>query len=280
MPDDRAVVRRALVPCGGRGTRMLGLTSGAAKELIPVAGVPAVEWVVRECAASGIDELLVIIAPGKESIAEHLTPLADRPEYPARIEFAVQPTARGLADAIRLGRDFAGGEPLAIALPDNLFVGDAPGVVQVVESFASTGRNTVAVVEIFAEEAARRGPTSVLPGELAGDEYRIARIPDKGERTARFDTGGRPSAFTNVGRYVFTPELFDVIDAVERALPAGAELDDVPVLQRLLAEDRLVGRRIRGRFLDLGLPEGYAEADRLLRGEGQRVNGPRVQGGG
>ena len=58
------------------------------------------------------------------------------------------------------------------------------------------------------------------------------------------------------------------------------EAVDVPVLQRLLAEDRLVGRRIRGRFLDLGLPEGYAEADRLLRGEGQRVNGPRVQGGG
>jgi UTP--glucose-1-phosphate uridylyltransferase len=265
MPDDSSVIRRALVPCGGRGTRMLGLTGGAAKELIPVAGVPAVEWVVRECAASGIEELLVIIAPGKESIVEQLALRAGRPGFPARIEFTVQPTARGLADAMRLGRDFAGGRPLAIALPDNLFVGDAPGVAQVVESFATTGKNTVAVVEILAEEAGRRGPTSVLLGELAGDEYRIARIPDKGERTGRFDTGGHPSAFTNVGRYVFTPELFDVIDAVERGLPAGAEFDDVPVLQRLLAEDRLMGRLIRGRFLDLGLPEGYAEADRLLR---------------
>jgi UTP--glucose-1-phosphate uridylyltransferase len=243
---------------------MLGLTGGAPKELMLVAGTPAVEWVARECAASGIEELLVVIAPGKELITEHLSPFAGRPGMPERIEFAVQPVARGLADAIRTGREFAGAEPLAVALPDNLFVGDAPGVAQVAETFVATGRSTVAVVEIFAEEAARRGPTSVLPGKLVGDEYRISRIPDKGERTARFDTGGRPSAFSNVGRYVFTAELFDVIESVERALPPGAELDDVPVLQRMLADGRLVGRRMKGRFLDLGLPEGFAEADRVL----------------
>ena len=243
---------------------MLALTGGTPKELIPVAGVPAVEWVARECAASGIEELLVVIAPGKESIQDHLSSLAGQSRLPARIEFAVQPNAHGLADAMRLGRNFASGEPLAVALPDNLFVGAAPGIAQVIETFVRTDRNTVAVVEIMAEEATRRGPTSVLPGELAGSEYRIAKIPDKGERTSRFDTGGLPSAFTNVGRYVFTSELFDTIDAVERELPAGAELDDVPVLQRLLAEDRLVGRRMLGRFLDLGLPEGYTEAERLL----------------
>ena len=243
---------------------MLALTGGAAKELIPVAGVPAVEWVARECGASGIEELLVVIAPGKESISDHLSPLAGQSGLPARIEFVVQPSARGLADAMNLGRDFAAREPLAIALPDNLFVGAAPGVAQVAETFGCTDQNTVAVVEIMAEEAERRGPTSVLPGQLSGNEYRIAQIPNKGERTSRFDTGGLPSAFTNVGRYVFTSELFDTIDAVERELPAGAELDDVPVLQRLLAGHRLVGRRMLGRFLDLGLPEGYAEAERLL----------------
>ena len=139
----QVIVRRALIPCGGRDTRMLALTGGAAKELIPVAGVPAVEWVARECAASGIDELLVIIAPGKESIRDHLSPIAGQGGLPSRIEFVVQPNARGLADAMRLGRDFAAGESL-------------------------------------------------------------------------------------------------------------------------LAGDRLVGRRMLGRFLDLGLPEGYAEAERLL----------------
>jgi UTP--glucose-1-phosphate uridylyltransferase len=269
MADIRAFVRRALIPCGGRGARMRALTGGAPKEMMAVAGVPAVEWIARECAASGIEELLVVTAPGKEAISEHLAPLAGRGGMPARIEFAVQPNARGLADAMRLGREFAAGEPLAIALPDNLFVGAAPGVAQVAETFGKTGRNTVAVVEIFAEEAARRGPTAVLSGELIGDEYHIIHIPDKGERAARFDTGGRPSAFTNVGRYVFGPELFQAIDAIERELPTGAELDDVPVLRQLLSEHRLVGRRMLGRFLDLGLPEGYADAERLLRNEMQ-----------
>jgi UTP--glucose-1-phosphate uridylyltransferase len=184
---------------------------------------------------------------------------------PDRIEFAVQAEARGLADAIRLGRDFASGVPLGVALPDNLFVGAAPGMWQVTETYVRTGKSVVAVVEILAEEAERRGPTAVLPGRLDGDEFHIERIPDKGARGARFDTGGAPSSFTGVGRYVFTPELFDTIDEVERALPAGAELDDIPVMQRLLARDRLIGRRIKGRFLDLGLPEGYWEADRELR---------------
>lgn len=243
---------------------MLALTGGAPKELVPVAGVPVVERVARECAASGVDALLVVVAPGKDAIRDHLAPLAGAPGLPARIDFVVQPEARGLADAIRHGRAFAAGAPVVVALPDNLFVGDAPGVAQVVDAWRATGTSAVAVVEIHAGEAARRGPTSVFPGTLDGDLFRIARIPDKGERGRTFDTGGAPSAFTGVGRYVFLPEVFDAIDAVERELPAGAELDDVPVMQRLLAAGRLVGRRIRGRFLDVGLPQGYEEATTLL----------------
>jgi UTP--glucose-1-phosphate uridylyltransferase len=244
---------------------MRALTGGAPKEMIPVAGRPAVEWVVRECAASGIEELLLVVAPDKPEIERHLSPLAGQPGYPRQITYAIQAEPRGLADAMRLGRAFAGAEPLAVALPDNLFLGDAPGLAQVIEGWAAVGLTTVAVVEILAEEAARRGATAVLSGELVGDEYQIAKIPGKGERTARFDTGGRPSAYTNVGRYVLTGDAFDAIDAVARDLPAGAELDDVPVLQRLLEQGRLGGRRIRGRFVDLGIPEGIAEADRLLR---------------
>jgi UTP-glucose-1-phosphate uridylyltransferase len=243
---------------------MLSLTRGAPKELIPIAGVPVVEWVARECAASGVRELLVVIAPGKEAIVEHLQPLAGTGGMPERIAFAVQRDARGLADAIRIGREFVERAPLAVALPDNLFIGDDPGVAQVAESYGRTQKNVVAVFEIFADEAARRGPTSVFPGRLAGDEFLIERIPDKGARTATFDTGGAPSAFTGVGRYVFEPEVFDTIDEVERALKPGEELDDIPVMQRLLARGRLVGRRIRGRFLDVGLPQGYAEANELL----------------
>lgn len=263
---DGIVVRRAVIPCGGRGTRMRMLTAGAPKELIPVAGVPVLERVARECAASGIDELLIIISPEKDAIVDHMQRVAGDPTLPARIAFAVQREPRGLADAIRLAGTFAAGAPFAVALPDNLFIGAAPGVAQVTQGFARSGQHVVAVVEIPAREAARRGPTSVYAGVPRGDEFDITRIPPKGERHASFDTGGAPSAFTGVGRYVFRADVFDVIDEVERELPDGAELDDVPVMQRLLSRHALVGRRIAGRFLDVGLPSGYEEANALLEG--------------
>jgi UTP-glucose-1-phosphate uridylyltransferase len=102
----------------------------------------------------------------------------------------------------------------------------------------------------------------VYPGHLEGDEYVIDRIPGKGEREGTFDTGGRSSAFTGVGRYVFDSDVFDLIDTVERSLPPGTELDDVPVMQRLLSAGGLTGRRIKGKFFDVGLISGYEEATR------------------
>ena len=264
---DAAPVTRALIPCGGRGTRMLSVTGGAPKEMVPVAGIPVLHRVARECAASGVTDLLVVIAPGKEAIPESLAPLAGSDGMPRRIEFVVQMEARGLADAIRIGQGFAGAGPLAVALPDNLFLGDAPGLAQVIECYARHRTSVVSVVEIQEIDAERRGPTPVLPGRLEGDDFHIERIPSKGSKDARFDTQGAPSAFTGVGRYVFTPDVWDAIDETERDLAPGAELDDVPVMQRLLAGGRLIGRRIRGRFLDVGLPQGHAEAEAILRAE-------------
>jgi len=254
------MVKRALIPCGGKGTRMLSLTRGAPKELLEIAGVPLVVRVLQECAASGIDEALVVISPDKEEIVETLTPLAGNAGMPRILSFEVQKEAKGLADAIRLGREFAAGEPMAIALPDNLFAGADPGLKQVIDTHTATGKNVVAMVEITAEDASRRGPTSVFPGHVSGDEFVIERIPDKGERGKTFDTGGQKSAFTGVGRYVFMTDAFDMIDTVEATLIEGQELDDVPVMQRLLAMGRLTGRRIQGRFFDVGLVSGYQEA--------------------
>jgi UTP--glucose-1-phosphate uridylyltransferase len=245
---------------------MRAVSGAAPKELLSVAGVSLVEWVARECAASGASELLVVTAPGKDAIRERLAPHTGSPGFPVRIEFVEQPTAAGLMDAVRLGRTFAGHAPLAVALPDNLFVGDAPGMAQVIETYYRTGKNVVAVVEVLAAEAARRGATATYAGALQhGDEFAITEIRAKDPRAATFDTGGAPSAFTGVGRFVFTDEVWEVIDAVARALPPGAELDDVPVLQRLLTAGRLVGRRMRGQFIDVGLPAGYEEATRIIR---------------
>ena len=259
-------VTKALIPCGGKGTRMASLSGGRAKELLPVAGTPLLSWVLRECAASGIEEVMVVISPGKEEVAETAQGAAGRPGMPARIAIGIQHGPRGLADAIRVGRNFAGDSPLAVALPDNLFVGAAPGLAQLIAVYQTTGKNVVAMVELFQKDAERYGPTSIYPGSVHGDEFRVDAVPAKGDRGKTFDLRGAASGFTGVGRYVFSPEVFATIDEVEKRLSAGDELDDIPVMRVLLERGRLTGCRIRGDFLDVGIPSGYAEAnDRLGR---------------
>ena len=260
-----APVTHALVPCGGRGTRMAAVAGNLPKEMLSVAGRPVVEQVARECAASGITDLLVVVAPGKESIEAHLAPLAGATGMPSRIAFAVQRDARGLADAIRLGRAFAREGPIAVALPDNLFVAERPALRQVIDVADATGKSAVAVVGIAAEEASRRGATAIYRGTLErGGEFRITHIPDKGAKSASFDTGGAAMAYTGVGRYAFGARLWQAIDEVDSTLPKDQELDDIPVMQLLLHAGLLTGCLIRGDFLDVGVPAGYHEANARL----------------
>jgi UTP-glucose-1-phosphate uridylyltransferase len=254
-------LRKALIPCGGKGTRMASLTKGAAKELLPIGGVPLVLRVMEECAASGVSEVLVISAPGKSDVDVAVSEAAGKPGMPKKVRVLVQREPRGLADAIRMGREFAGTDLLGVALPDNLFVGDAPGLAQLYDVYRAADKNVVAIVELNASNKNRYGPTAIYPGELHGDDFRITAIPDKGPRNETFDLQGAQSAFTGVGRYIFKPDVFSVIDEVDATLAAGKELDDIPVMQILLRRGQLTGCRMRGDFLDVGLPSGYLEAD-------------------
>jgi UTP-glucose-1-phosphate uridylyltransferase len=256
---------KALIPCGGKGTRMASLTHGGAKELLPIGGVPLVVRVMEECAASGVREVLIVSAPGKTDLDRVVLDAAGAAGMPKLVQVVVQQNARGLADAIRMGREFAGDDILGVALPDNLFLGNAPALRQLYDVHVETRKNVVAIVELNAENKDKYGPTAIYPGRLRGDEFIIDSIPDKGPRQSTFDLKGASTAFTGVGRYVFRPEVFAAIDEIDATLPPGKELDDIPVMQLLLRRGKLTGCRIRGDFLDVGLPSGYQEADERLR---------------
>jgi glucose-1-phosphate thymidylyltransferase len=219
---------------------------------------------MEECATSGATDVLIVSAPGKDDLNETARAAAAAPRMPQRVQVITQQNPRGLADAIMLGREFAAKDTFGVALPDNLFLGNEAALEQLFRVHERTGKNVVAIVELTAENRARYGPTAIYPGRLNGDEYVIESIPDKGPRHTTFDLKGATSAFTGVGRYVFLPEVFSAIDEVEANLPRGQELDDIPVLQLLLRRGRLTGCRIRGDFLDVGLPSGYREADERM----------------
>ena len=156
---------------------MRAIAGDGPKEMVPVAGEPAIDWVLRECVESGIDEILVVSAPGKEALVAHLSRVPG-------VQVVIQPEPRGLADAIRMGRGLAGDQPLAVALPDNVFIAAQPALAQVIDGYRAGGTNVVAIVEITARDAARRGATAALDGSRDGALYRIGRIPDKGAKSA------------------------------------------------------------------------------------------------
>ena len=245
---------------------MLAVTGGQPKELLPLAGIPVLEHVVRECAASGITDLMIVVAPGKQAIVDHFSRLEGDTGLPRRIVFAVQAKPRGLADAIRLGSDFTRRGPIAVALPDNVFVADQPPLSQVMRVARETGKSVVAMVGVTAEDAAKQGATAIYDGEPVRDtdEFRIKSIPEKRVGTSTFDTGGAALAYTGVGRYAFDGALWDAIDAVEGTLEPDSELDDVPVMRLLVAQNLLTGCLVRGQFLDVGWPAGYMQAMELL----------------
>ncbi len=131
----RAMVRHAIIPCLHQ------------VELLPVGGVPMLEWVVRECAASGTSELLIVTPTDLDAIRSLIAPRVGSPGFPLRIEFSE--TAPAFADVLERGHAFAGDAPLGLAMPTHLFIGDAPGLSQVVETYYRTGKNVAGVVGYF-----------------------------------------------------------------------------------------------------------------------------------
>jgi UTP-glucose-1-phosphate uridylyltransferase len=201
----RATVRHAIIPCIG------------AVELLPIGGVPMLEWVVRECAASGTSDLGVITENGLDAIRSLIAPRVGSPGFPLRIEFM---QAETFGDVLARGREFAGEAPLGVAMPTHLFVGDAPGLAQVVESYYRTGKNVAGIV-----------------GDFATDEVELAPVLDH-----------------VVGRYLLAPQAWKVI--------SGAR-DEAAMIRALVDAHCMIGRRMRGQFLDVTFPEGRAEAGRF-----------------
>jgi UTP--glucose-1-phosphate uridylyltransferase len=257
-------VTTAVIPCGGRGTRIAALSGGTPKELLPVAGKPLLHWTLQEAAAAGIDRAVVVTGPTKPEIAAFLA--ARGPARPS-CAVVVQPEPRGLGDAITCARPVTGADALAVLLPDNLFGAGCP-MGLVLDAHRRTGRAAVLLAEIAAADAGTKGPTGRVRCRPRPDGlYDVLDLGSK-ERGDRFDPGPGGSALTAIGRMAFDARVFDLFEAERGRLAPGAELDDVPVLQALAAHGQLVGVPLRGTFYDVGVPEGYAAALAALGASG------------
>ena len=244
----------AVIPCGGRGTRLHPITRWLPKEILPVGLRPILHWTLDEAADAGLLRAIIVTNPHKPL----LEAAARNYEGPLELEFVPQDHPRGLGDALLRARDQLAGSPFVTLLPDNLFDGPNP-TAAVVSTFRATRLATVLLAEIEREEAVAKGATgrARIRSEQDGS-LRVTDVADKG--TGRFDTAGEAAAVTPIGRMAFPGDILEEFEEVGRSLPSGVELDDVPVLQRLARRNALAGVISRAEFYDVGVPEGYRDA--------------------
>ena len=244
----------AVIPCGGLGTRLHPITRWLPKETLPVALRPVLHWTLDEAADAGLLRAIVVTNPHKPM----LEAVARSYPGPLDLEFVPQDHPRGLGDALLRARDHLAGSPFVTILPDNLFHGPNP-TSAVLATHRATGLATVLLAEITREDSVMKGATGRASIRLEADgTIRVTSIADKG--TGRFDAAGQDAAVTPVGRMAFPASILEEFEALGRSLPPDAELDDVPVMQRLASRGALAGAMNHARFFDVGVPEGYRDA--------------------
>ncbi len=258
--DSAVPIRRAVIPAAGRGTRMRTIAGARPKELLPVGGRSLLAHALADLAAGGIEEALLIVSPGKPEIAATLGSSCAG----IRLEYAVQPEPRGLADALALAEPFAANAPLLCWLPDNLWLGRRSATEQLLAGHATEPTRTLAALVEHA--TARFDPR--LVGAAGFIEWRAPRsdrpaAPISIERVFAKGAAPPPAGPTFLKGFplvLWSSDLFARIAALRATVTAG-ELDDTPILMALATEGRLGGVVLRdGELFDCGVPGGYARA--------------------
>jgi UTP--glucose-1-phosphate uridylyltransferase len=265
-------IRKAVFPVAGMGTRLLPATKSQPKEMVPVANKPVIQYVVEEMIQQGLDKFLFITGRKKRSIEDHFD---DDPELEARLSgkdqeigetdydakgveffYRRQRHPAGNADAVRLAREFVGQESFVVGFGDTIISSPhADGVVsRMLRSHEAHGSDaTIAVWDVPESETHRYGV--VKPAGAADSDFVISDMVEKPA------AGEAPSSLAVAARYVFTPLIFDAIEAVKPGV--GGELwltDAIRILLQWGKTVRCVRLRAGEQRYDIGTPSTYYRA--------------------
>jgi UTP--glucose-1-phosphate uridylyltransferase len=239
-------IRKAVFPAAGLGTRFLPATKSMPKEMLTLVDKPLIQYGVEEAVASGIESILIITGRDKASIENHFDisfeleqVLKERGKTEAfkqvralseiaRIVYTRQKQALGLGHAIYQAKEFAGDEAFAVMLPDDIMDSETPALKQLIDVYEKYDAPVLATMQIEGETISRFG---VIDAEEV--EPNVYKIKDVIEKPKYEDA---PSDMAVIGRYIFTPELFDALEKTEPG--AGGEIQVADGLRTLLKKGR------------------------------------------
>jgi UTP--glucose-1-phosphate uridylyltransferase len=273
MTEKPMRVRKAVLPAAGLGTRFLPATKAQPKEMLPVVDKPLIQYVVEECVASGIENIIVVTGRGKNAIEDHFdsSPVLEsfleekgKPDLAKLVHdignsvhfsYTRQKEPLGLGHAVLVAKELVGNEPFAVLLGDVIIPGPNPATKQLIDVYESTGKGAIAVEEVPREKTSLYGIVDVGQENGAGVNKRILKIRDLVEKPSPADA---PSTLAVTGRYVLPPEIFDCL---ERTKPGrGGEIQLTDALRLLAQEIGLLAYVYEGKSYDAGDKLGFLKA--------------------
>jgi UTP--glucose-1-phosphate uridylyltransferase len=261
-------VTKAVIPAAGLGTRFLPATKAQPKEMLPVVDKPAIQYVVEEAVRSGIDDILIITGRGKRSLEDHFDRNFELEYYleqkgktddldeiqalaeMADIHYVRQGEPLGLGHAVSVARKHVGDNPFAVLLGDDIMDHRSTVLQDMIGTYAQYGRSVIALSEFPREEISSYG--CVKPETVTDRLVRVLDIVEKPKPDQA------PSNLAVMGRYVFTPEIFDVLRRVEPGV--GGEIQLTDAIAMLLGDQTVFGFVFSEGRYDIGKKLDYLRA--------------------
>ena len=261
------MIKKAIFPVGGLGTRFLPATKALPKEMLPVVDKPLIQYAVEEAAAAGVEDFIFVTGRNKSAIEDHfdhshelestlevkgkndaLAVVNDMIREAGSVSYVRQQEPAGLGHAVWCARKLVHDQPVAVLLADDLILGKSC-LAEMVEHYQ--GGNMVAVMDIPANETKSYG--IVTPGH---DDGRIVEVKGLVEKP---DPEQAPSNIAVVGRYIIDPAVFVTLDAKERG--AGNEIQLTDALAKQIGHGKFAGLRFSGERFDCGSRLGFLQAN-------------------
>ena len=264
-------VRKAVIPAAGLGTRFLPATKALAKEMLPIVDKPTIQFIVEEAKASGIEDILIVEGKQKRSIEDHfdsapeleqnlkekhkdalLQLVHSTTDIGVNLFFVRQPYPRGLGDAVRLAKSFVGDEPFVVMLGDDLMNDKVPLTKQLIDEYDKTHASILAVKKVPHDEVSAYGVIDPEK-EVSKDLYNVKKFVEKPA------VADAPSDLAIIGRYLLTPEIFDILDNQKPG--KGNEIQLTDAIDTLNQTQRVFAHEFKGDRYDVGNKFGYVKTN-------------------
>lgn len=266
-------VKKAVIPAAGLGTRFLPATKAQPKEMLPIVDTPTIQYIVEEAIASGIEEILIITSGNKRSIEDHFDKSYELEDTLAKkgktellktvqnisnmvnIHYIRQKEAKGLGHAVLQAKAFINNEPFAVLLGDDIVVNEngKPALKQLIDEYSKTQASVVGVQSVSIDDVDKYG--IVAPSKSSKAKGRLRKLSGIVEKPTVADA---PSQLAVLGRYVFTPEIFELLQTQEEGV--GGEIQLTDSILRLLDRQAVYAYDFEGVRYDVGDKFGFVKA--------------------